>query len=212
MEEGATSVTGAPSRCRLELSGQAPCPARTRSGATSTTTRSSSRRHRANTRSTRHWGTRRCTSGPRGRQRDDADSLSGGHALVLYNRPGLTIREIQAGAFDILVALDRHGKAIGSAYFDDGESLEPATTLEVTLSVAPSGSQTCVTSTVKGDWRLEQPVAWLTILGVATKPESLTIDGQRAYPRSMLYDGNVERLKISLPNTPLDAPLSVCWD
>ena len=138
--------------------------------------------------------------------------LSGGQALVLFNEPGLTIRETQAGPFAILVALDRRGQATGSVYFDDGESLAPTSTLDIALAVGSSGAQTCLTSTVTGDWRLEQPLAWLTVLGVTDKPRRLTVGDREVDARAVLHDAKLERIVISLPKVALDAPLSICWE
>ena len=73
----------------------------------------------------------------------------------------------------LLVALDQQGTATGSLYVDDGESLMPNATLNV-MFTAGNGS---LSSSSMGMYEASQPLANVTILGVSSAPQNVTLNG-----------------------------------
>ena len=48
-----------------------------------------------------------------------------GSAILLHAKPGYTTTETREGPYELLVSLDKQGRAFGTAYVDDGESVPP---------------------------------------------------------------------------------------
>lgn len=71
--------------------------------------------------------------------------LRGGYALF-RQEPKLTIQDTLLSPYELLVALGRDGKAIGTSYFDDGESANPEShqTTTVEIEAETRGNQIIV--------------------------------------------------------------------
>ena len=60
-----------------------------------------------------------------------------GGSVIPMQQPGLTTRASRRGKWELIVALDEIGEAVGELYMDDGESIEPEATLFVKVSLFP---------------------------------------------------------------------------
>lgn len=98
--------------------------------------------------------------------------IRGGSVLPMQE-PGYTTYESRRNPWALLVALSSEGAATGSLYVDDGESIAPNATLFVEFS-AKSG---VLSAAATGVWVDENPLANITILGLASKPGNLTLNG-----------------------------------
>ncbi|KAF2677493.1 glycoside hydrolase family 31 protein [Lentithecium fluviatile CBS 122367] len=86
-----------------------------------------------------------------------------GGSILALQQPRLTTRDTRNTPYSLLVVLDESGKAKGSLYLDDGESLEQNATCLVQFSFADS----CLNFSSEGDYHASQPLANITITGLA---------------------------------------------
>jgi alpha-glucosidase len=98
--------------------------------------------------------------------------IRGGSVLPMQE-PGYTTYESRRNPWALLVALSSQGSASGSLYIDDGESVTPNATKLVQFK-ASSGS---LSAFATGSWVDTNPLANITILGLASQPSSLTLNG-----------------------------------
>jgi alpha-glucosidase len=97
-----------------------------------------------------------------------------GGSVIPMQEPGYTTEASRKNPWALLVALSQEGTAAGSLYVDDGESLAPNATLNVDFAVA---SNTLYVSSW-GMYVDSNPLANITILGVASQPKNVTLNGQ----------------------------------
>ncbi|KAF2093517.1 glycoside hydrolase family 31 protein [Rhizodiscina lignyota] len=97
-----------------------------------------------------------------------------GGSILPMQEPGYTTTECRKNPWKLLVALDERGSASGEVYIDDGESLEPSETLLVDFSVRKNG----LSVKVKGNYKVEQPLSNVTVLGVGSKPGNVKLNGK----------------------------------
>lgn len=113
--------------------------------------------------------------------------IRGGRILPLQ-QPGYTTAESREGDWYLIAALDLNGKASGELYVDDGESIEsPSKT--ISLSVA-NGK---LVSNVSGEFEIRQNLAQITVLGVTTRPTTVTWNGKATHFK---YNEDIQSLKI----------------
>jgi alpha-glucosidase len=96
-----------------------------------------------------------------------------GGSILPMQEPGYTTTESRKNPWSLLVALGKEGTASGSLYIDDGESLAPNSTLLVEF-VATNGT---LYTSATGTYSDTNPLANITILGIASAPESVTLNG-----------------------------------
>jgi alpha-glucosidase len=96
-----------------------------------------------------------------------------GGSILPMQGAALTTYAARQNDWALLVALDGQGSATGSLYVDDGESLVPNSTLNVAFSAANNA----LSSSSTGTYQASQPLANVTILGVDTAPQSITLNG-----------------------------------
>lgn len=107
-----------------------------------------------------------------------------GGSVLPMQEPGYTTKESRQNPWKLLVALDKRGSASGEVYIDDGESLEPSKTLTVNFSVRKNG----LSAKVKGNYKVAQPLANVTIVGVQSKPSGIKLNGKTV--SGVTYDGS----------------------
>ncbi|KAG7666115.1 uncharacterized protein J8A68_000371 [[Candida] subhashii] len=95
--------------------------------------------------------------------------LKGGHILPTQE-PGYTVADSRQNPFGLIVALDNNNAASGKLYLDDGESVNVEESLYVDF--VASNSQLVVSPI--GEYKVEQPLANVTILGVEKAPKHVT--------------------------------------
>lgn len=60
--------------------------------------------------------------------------VRGGHIVPMRSKSAYTTTELRKQSFTLLVAPDRHGKAEGMLYLDDGDSVDPKETSTITFT------------------------------------------------------------------------------
>ncbi|KAJ3758275.1 glycoside hydrolase family 31 protein [Lentinula raphanica] len=131
--------------------------------------------------------------------------VRGGSALLLHAKPGYTTTETREGPFSLLVSLESTGHAFGTAYIDDGLTNPPAESRQLTFSATPG--QLRISST--GNFSIEQKLQQLTILGVDTKPNTVSVSGSNA--ATFQFEPELQKLVISNASIDLNRELSVSW-
>lgn len=81
---------------------------------------------------------------------------------MLHSKPGLTVYDTQQSPYALLVSLNKTCEAEGKAFVDDGESW-PATEAKMLYFGAQKGK---VYGWAEGDYKVEQPLGSITVLGV----------------------------------------------
>lgn len=96
-----------------------------------------------------------------------------GGSILPMQTPGYTTAESRRNQWSLLVALNMEGTATGQLYLDDGESLVPNATRLVDMTVTARGLYV----SGRGSFVDSNPIANITILGVASAPTTITLDG-----------------------------------
>ncbi|PNS21638.1 hypothetical protein CAC42_997 [Sphaceloma murrayae] len=99
--------------------------------------------------------------------------VRGGYVLPMQE-PKMTTRDSRNSSWSLLVALDGQGKAKGQVYIDDGVNIVQNDTLLVDFTAAEGK----LYSSARGTWDEKQALANVTVLGVETKPENVTLNGE----------------------------------
>jgi alpha-glucosidase len=97
-----------------------------------------------------------------------------GAALLLHESPAYTVEETRQGPFALLVAQSADGYAFSTAYIDDGISDPPGPSTTVTFQA----SKNSVRIASEGEFKVVQKLVQVTILGVETKPTSVSVGGK----------------------------------
>lgn len=87
--------------------------------------------------------------------------VRGGYVLPMQ-KPGYTTKESRKNPWNLLVALSEDGDASGELYVDDGDSLEPAETLEVKFEACDGKLEV----SVEGNYMDTNALGNVTIMGV----------------------------------------------
>lgn len=132
--------------------------------------------------------------------------IRGGNILPLQE-PGYTIAKSRENPFELVVALDTNSGAEGKLYLDDGESQLIESSLFVNFVV----SDNTLVSSSYGDYKVSQPMANITVLGVTDKPESVTFNDKNVkfkYENSTLF---VNDLKEHTQNGAFSRQFTLKW-
>jgi alpha-glucosidase len=104
-----------------------------------------------------------------------------GTALLLHSQPGYTTFETLQSPYSLLVMLDRAGTANGSAYMDDGISFPPGPSRTVAFSAGRThgnkGEGGTLMISGRGPFAISQKVQQISIVGVPTQPNAVSLDG-----------------------------------
>ena len=99
--------------------------------------------------------------------------VRGGY-IVPMQQPAMTTTEGRQTPWSVLVPLNSTGKAVGSLYLDDGESITPPSTRTIQLAA----NSTSLSARSTGEYIDSNPLANVTVLGVSTAPSRVTFNGQ----------------------------------
>ncbi|KAJ7240162.1 glycosyl hydrolases family 31-domain-containing protein [Mycena haematopus] len=128
-----------------------------------------------------------------------------GAALLLHQTPAYTTEETRQGPFALLVTQSANGAAFGSTYFDDGISDPPGPSTTVTVTASKSS----VRIASAGKFKIAQKLAQVTVLGVATKPKSVSVGGQAV--KSFTYASAQQKVVLTGLSVDLNKKTTIEW-
>ncbi|KAL2128669.1 hypothetical protein VTI74DRAFT_8858 [Chaetomium olivicolor] len=118
--------------------------------------------------------------------------LRGGH-VVPTQEPGMTTAESRRNPWGLIVALDKDGQAEGQLYLDDGESLQPETVTWVHFSATSKS----ISADPTGNYVDTNALAAVTILGLASCPQTVRVNGNLLATEFWKYSGDAAVLSLS---------------
>lgn len=116
-----------------------------------------------------------------------------GGAVLPTQEPGYTTTESRQNPWGLIVALSSDGQASGSLYVDDGESLEPSSSLDITFA-AQSGQ---LKADVQGEFKDTNALGNVTILGVTSCGTQVKLNGEAIDAAKVDYNQASSVLKLS---------------
>jgi len=116
-----------------------------------------------------------------------------GGSVLPTQEPGYTTTESRKNPWGLIVALSDDGKASGSLYVDDGESLTPDATLDISFAA----EQGQLRVGVKGEYKDSNALGNVTILGVSGGVGQIKLNGQTVDAAKVSYDVSTSVLKVS---------------
>ncbi|KAJ7191329.1 glycosyl hydrolases family 31-domain-containing protein [Mycena pura] len=129
-----------------------------------------------------------------------------GAALLLHASPAYTVEETRQGPFALLVAQSRDGSAFGTAYIDDGLSDPPGPSTTVTFQARKNG---VTIATSHKAFEVVQKLVQVTILGVETKPTSVSVGGTAV--REVTYNTAQQELILTGLTIDLNEGTTISW-
>ena len=116
-----------------------------------------------------------------------------GGSVLPTQEPGYTTYESRQNPWGLIVALSDDGEASGSLYVDDGESIEPSDTLDI--SFAAMKGQLKVS--VKGGYKDTNAMGNVTILGVSGGVGQVKLSGTTIDADKLSYNSTSSVLKVT---------------
>jgi alpha-glucosidase len=120
--------------------------------------------------------------------------IRGGVILPMRVASAMTTTQLRKTDFEFVVAPGTNGKASGALYLDDGVSITPSSTTEVTMSYA-NGQLI-----VQGEFRFKTGVrvAGVKFLSVSQAPKSVRINGRNVGEKAISYDAATQVLAVNI--------------
>jgi alpha-glucosidase len=115
-----------------------------------------------------------------------------GGSVLPTQEPGYTTTESRNNPWGLIVALSTEGTASGSLYVDDGESLEPESSLDISFT-AMSGQ---LKVDIKGEYKDTNALGNVTILG-APSVGQVKLNGETIDASKVDYNSTSSVLKLS---------------
>lgn len=138
--------------------------------------------------------------------------IRSGAAILLHSKPGYTTTETLKSPYSLLVSISFDGSAFGTAYVDDGITLptEDNIVSNRTLMFSVAGASLSISS--QGNWKVEQKLEILTVLGVESQPDGVSVDGIKG-TSGFTYESGLQRLNVTGLGLDLNAegPTVVSW-
>ena len=116
-----------------------------------------------------------------------------GGSVLPIQEPGYTTTDSRKNPWGLIVALSGDGEASGSLYVDDGESLEPSETLDITFA-ATSGQ---LKVDVQGGYKDTNALGNITVLGVSGSIGQVKLNDEAIDAAKVNYDEKTSVLKVS---------------
>ncbi|KAJ4366450.1 hypothetical protein N0V83_008086 [Neocucurbitaria cava] len=116
-----------------------------------------------------------------------------GGSVLPTQEPGYTTTESRKNPWGLIVSLSSNGAASGSLYVDDGESLEPSETLEVSFSA----SEGQLKVDVQGEFEDTNALGNVTVLGVSACAGEIKLNGETIDGSKVNYNQTSSVLKLS---------------
>jgi alpha-glucosidase len=116
-----------------------------------------------------------------------------GGSVLPTQEPGYTTTDSRKNPWGLIIALSNDGSASGSLYVDDGESVEPSETLDITFVAMKAQLQVGV----NGGYKDSNALGNVTILGVSGGVGQVKLSGQTVDASKVNYDSSTSVLKLS---------------
>jgi alpha-glucosidase len=116
-----------------------------------------------------------------------------GGSVLPTQEPGYTTTDSRKNPWGLIIALSNDGSASGSLYVDDGESVEPSETLDITFVAMKAQLQVGV----NGGYKDSNALGNVTILGVSGGVGQVKLSGQTVDASKVSYDSSTSVLKLS---------------
>lgn len=116
-----------------------------------------------------------------------------GGSVLPMQEPALTTRDARSTPWSVLTSLSTQGTAAGELYLDDGESLNPTSTMDVAFKAA----QNSLTASPTGNWVEANPLDHVTVLGVSQMPGQVTFNGQTVPSSDVQYNSTSHVLTVN---------------
>ncbi|KAI0033893.1 glycosyl hydrolases family 31-domain-containing protein [Vararia minispora EC-137] len=126
-----------------------------------------------------------------------------GAALLLHIQPGYTTNETRAAPYALLLALDGTGAAFGNAYIDDGVSNPGVDGTIANRSLTFTVGNGTLSVRGAGEFKVLQPVARVTVLGVSTPPTNVS--------ENVTYEADLGRVNITGLALDLNEDTTLSW-
>jgi alpha-glucosidase len=127
-----------------------------------------------------------------------------GGSVLPTQEPGYTTTDSRKNPWGLIVALSTDGKASGSLYVDDGESLEPESCLDINFA-AMDGQ---LKADVQGEFHDANALANVTVLGVSNAVGQVKLNGETVDASNVDYNHTSGVLKLTGLN---DLTASGAW-
>jgi len=115
-----------------------------------------------------------------------------GGSVLPQQEAGLTTTACRNNPWSVIAALSAEGTATGSLYIDDGESIIQ----NATLSVDFTAEKQRLYASARGLWQEKNALANITVLGVQTAPQNVSLNGQ-ALVSGVVYNSTSKVLKVT---------------
>jgi alpha-glucosidase len=116
-----------------------------------------------------------------------------GGAVLPTQEPGYTTTDSRKNPWGLIIALSDKGEASGSLYVDDGESLEPSATLDITFAAM----QGQLKVGVQGEYKDTNTLGNVTILGLTGGVGQIKLNGNTLDAANVNYNSTSSVLKLS---------------
>lgn len=120
--------------------------------------------------------------------------IRGGSILPLRVEGAMTTKELRTKDFEFVIAPGLDGTASGSLYMDDGVSITPQNSTEVTMEY--TGKKFTVNGSFTHDTGVS--ISSISVLGVKNPPSSLEINGSSETAEASQYDADNKVFKINV--------------
>lgn len=116
-----------------------------------------------------------------------------GGSVLPTQEPGYTTYESRQNPWGLIVALSDDGEASGSLYVDDGESIEPSDTLDISFAAMKGRLKV----SVKGGYKDTNAMGNVTILGVSGGVGQVKLSGTTIDADKVSYNSTSSVLKVT---------------
>lgn len=128
-----------------------------------------------------------------------------GSAILLHAKPAYTVEETRQGPYSLLISQSAEGQASGSAYIDDGVSYPPGPSKVLTFAATKRQLQV----TARGSFTVKQQLRDIVVLGLASKPSQVLLNGRRIDDWS--FSKPQGKLSVNV-NIDLNSPTTLEWN
>jgi len=134
-----------------------------------------------------------------------------GGTIVPWQNPAVNTVLSRKNDFSILVALDENSRAVGSLYWDDGESINLKSSL-VNFDASKANNQGTIRMKLVSDkYTIDPPLNNAIVYGISDRPSSVAVDGVQVPREKVEYDSDVKSLRLSQLGIRFDQTHTISW-